>query len=170
MVPLRLVVGKNKRDSNHTYTTSKRGPPRDEPAGQAWTLRRRRLLGGWRCGARLTASQMRTHQKLRRPYRGQMRVHFTIWPKRPAASDHEDRRRRKCESERPPTGAGAAASCLPGAICARTSQYARSGRRPSTTWTDEEGSRRPSPAVYRDRECRAAGAADHGEPGQRETP
>ena len=28
MVPLRRVVGKNKKDSNHTYTTSKRGPPR----------------------------------------------------------------------------------------------------------------------------------------------
>ncbi len=142
------------KDSNHTYTTSKRGPPRDEPAGQAWIAPPAAiLLGGWRCGARLTASQMRTHQKLRRPYRGQMRVHFTIWPKRPAASDHEDRRRRKCESERPPTGAGAA--MRPGLLRpAYRAQYARAlhnmreaagglrARRP--TREDLEGQAQPS--------------------------
>ncbi len=32
-----------------------------------------------------------------------------------------------------------AASNSPGVICARTSPYARSGRRPLTMWTDEEG-------------------------------
>jgi hypothetical protein len=63
------------------------GPTRDKLESQAWTPPGRRMLCGWRCGSRLTASGMRA--------------------------------------------LGVAAPNPPLARCARTSPYARSGRRPS---------------------------------------
>jgi len=101
----------------------------------------RRMLCGWRCGYRLTASQMRAHFTIcaKRPAgldhvadaggelashawgptraademrldcgaqftgRRNMRTHFTICPKRPAASDH-DRQGRNSKPRAGPTG------------------------------------------------------------------
>jgi hypothetical protein len=49
---------------------------------------------------------------------------------------------------------------LSGTRCARTSHYARTSRRPPTTWTDEGETRKPSVAAHRDRECCAGSAAE----------
>jgi hypothetical protein len=109
----------------------------------------RRMLCGWRCGSRLTASQMRAH--------------FTICAKRPAGLDHvadaegnSQAMRGGPRGPRMKCGWIAAPSSLGAAICAHTSPYARSGRQPLTT-TAKVGTRSHAGAPP-GRECCAAGS------------
>jgi hypothetical protein len=89
--------------------------------------------------ARVKHSVFATQEKYHEEYTSPERVKANFR----SGSDEVERRRGilKVKRGRP---AGPLMKCgwscgahLPVAICVRTSQYARSGRQPSTTWTDE---------------------------------